>query len=670
MEGKLLKIRLKMITLFLIIILIPLIFLYAYLSNAAMKRVSDAQVQALKNINETKADYIADVIHNLSFNEKEFASSDYLKKYIERAKLTQDAEYYKQVSDAIRNTVKRNHLICDMFVTSNSGTVLAAYDAETIGTYCERYKELDSAADSNSGVSHIYGPTDSDSCSFYVVKRVYSGVSNQIGLVVERVDLTQICKSLSLTGYSNYASVLLVDSAGKYISSSVSYPKSLTAVAEYREIGDNIADAIPYYTTSSITQTLSAEYDGKTVIGTSIPEAGWSVVSYYDNVLASGNISADFKSAKFAVVIFCITTSALAILICITYTEPLNKMIRVINQKNKGDTTIRLELNTNDEFGEIGSAFNTMFDSIYESEQRYRTVVSMMDNVVFEINLKACTVYVSNNFNQKFSFRAQTDSISNSFLYKMKIHKDDIKRFNDDVEKILIYEGEKWEGEYRLKNIYGDFSWFRIQGRKFKDQSGTPSKIIGMIADIDREKKSTINLMQKANYDALTQLFNRASFLRSLDEEMRQSESRRSLDALMFIDLDDFKHFNDEYGHKCGDEVLKFVAESIKELTSDRGFGGRLGGDEFVMCLTNLKLIGDAGKVADDMIKTLNAGFKSETTGLHLNIHCSIGIAFFRENGSNPTELLESADTAMYKIKKSGKSNYAFADGVASSEET
>lgn len=191
-----------------------------------------------------------------------------------------------------------------------------------------------------------------------------------------------------------------------------------------------------------------------------------------------------------------------------------------------------------------------------------------------------------------------------------------------------------------------------------------------MIADIDREKKSTINLMQKANYDALTQLFNRASFLRSLDEEMRQSESRRSLDALMFIDLDDFKHFNDEYGHKCGDDVLKFVAESIKELTSDRGFGGRLGGDEFVMCLTNLKLIGDAGKVADDMIKTLNAGFKSESTGLQLNIHCSIGIAFFRENGSNPTELLESADTAMYKIKKSGKSNYAFADGVASSEET
>ena len=81
------KIRLKMISLFLIIILIPLIFLYVYLSKISMDQVSASQVQALKNINETKADYIADVIHNLSFNEKEFASSDYLKKYIERAEL-------------------------------------------------------------------------------------------------------------------------------------------------------------------------------------------------------------------------------------------------------------------------------------------------------------------------------------------------------------------------------------------------------------------------------------------------------------------------------------------------------------------------------------------------------------------------------------------------------
>ena len=189
-----------------------------------------------------------------------------------------------------------------------------------------------------------------------------------------------------------------------------------------------------------------------------------------------------------------------------------------------------------------------------------------------------------------------------------------------------------------------------------------------MLVDIDREKKSAITLIQKANYDQLTSLYNRATFLRTLDEEILLSYSRRSLDALMFIDLDDFKHFNDEYGHKCGDEVLVFVAETIKEITFDKGFGGRLGGDEFVMCLTNLKLIGDAGKAAGEIISILNEGFTSESTQLHLNIHCSIGIAFFRENGANSTELLEAADAAMYKIKKSGKSNYAFAGSNATEE--
>lgn len=96
------KIRLKMISLFLIIILIPLIFLYVYLSKISMDQVSASQVQALKNINETKADYIADVIHNLSFNEKEFASSDYLK-----------------------NTLKELSLLWMMIITGRSMTLYA-----------------------------------------------------------------------------------------------------------------------------------------------------------------------------------------------------------------------------------------------------------------------------------------------------------------------------------------------------------------------------------------------------------------------------------------------------------------------------------------------------------------------------------------------------------------
>lgn len=659
------KIRIKMIVLFILIILIPIIFLSSYISSLSVNKECSSQIYSLQNAVNDKAAYISEVIQNITGDEKVFTSSQLIKDCADGLYSGElSDEILDEINKEIRSTVQKSPYIHDMFIVNGSGIILAAFDKSTVGTVISNYSELDSAASENNGISPIHSPSSDTSCTFYAVKRIYAyGRKNSI-LVCQVIDMTEMEDLFMLSGYSNYASLLLIDSSGKYISGTVSIPKSLEMISEYRSIPEYLSDAIPYYSETNSNEILTAEYDEYTVMAKPVSAAGWSMAAIYNRSEARAYIRSAFIGGKAVTILLAVLSCAAAVAVCFRYTAPLDSIIRVINRKNNGDTNIRLELNTKDEFGEIGYAFNNMFDSIYESEQRYKTIVSMIDNIVFDINLKDFTVYVSSNFNQKFSFRAANDAINESFLYKMKVHKDDAKRFKDDVEKIVSSSGEKWKGEYRLKNIYGDFSWVRIQGKKFFDVKNNPTKIIGMMADIDREKRSTINLMQKANFDALTQLYNRASFLRTLDDEMKASEDRKSLDVLMFIDLDDFKHFNDEYGHKCGDEVLKFVAESIKEITSEKGFGGRLGGDEFVMCLTNLKLIGDAGKIAYELIKTLNDGFVSESTGLHFNIHCSIGIAFFRENGSNSTELLEAADTAMYKIKKSGKSNFAYADGI------
>jgi diguanylate cyclase (GGDEF)-like protein len=138
---------------------------------------------------------------------------------------------------------------------------------------------------------------------------------------------------------------------------------------------------------------------------------------------------------------------------------------------------------------------------------------------------------------------------------------------------------------------------------------------------------------------------------------------KKTLDAVMFIDLDDFKGFNDNFSHACGDEVLKFVADTLKEISFERGFAGRFGGDEFVLCLTGLTVFGDSGKVAQDVIDILGKGFDfdHEGTMTHHAVRCSIGIAFLRESGKTVDEILAAADVAMYDIKKKGKSNYAYA---------
>lgn len=655
------KLRLKLGAEIIAAAVIPLIIIYIISSSAFVSSMKEFQISTMRGTNADKSAFINEMLLGLTSNIKNIASDENIREFAESGS-TASAKY---ADDLISETVSKYDDITNMFILDNQGRVIAAYNEKDVGTEHSESKYFSEIASKNNGISRLYTPKAAEGGYFYIVRRIYSHKNQQIGLVCQEVTLTKIGSLLSLTGFSNYASILLIDSEGKYITSSLATPKALNTVSEYKKVGENLSQAIPYYGETTVTDTVSASYDHYSVCGNVIDAAGWSLVCVYNTNTSDASLLAIYSGVNFAIIVLVVLAAAAGVFISVQYTHPIRKIIRVISSLNHGETNVRLDLNSNDEFGEIGTAFNNVFDNMFESEQRYKTVVSMMDNVIFEINLKTYKIYVSSNFNQKFSFRAKDDSVSESFLYKMKVHKDDSKRYSDDLNAIVSSGGEKWEGEYRLKNIYGDFSWIRIRGRKFYDRNKSPAKIIGMLVDIDREKKSAINLMQKANFDALTQLYNRATFTRTLDEEIKQSTMRRSLDALMFIDLDDFKHFNDEFGHKYGDEVLKFVADTIKELTFDKGFGGRLGGDEFVMCLTKLTVIDDAGNIAADMIKILNEGFESESTGNHFNIHCSIGIAFFKESGETSKDIIEAADTAMYRIKKSGKSNYAYAGGFS-----
>jgi diguanylate cyclase (GGDEF)-like protein len=200
-----------------------------------------------------------------------------------------------------------------------------------------------------------------------------------------------------------------------------------------------------------------------------------------------------------------------------------------------------------------------------------------------------------------------------------------------------------------------------LKATKFFDRNENPSKIIGVIVDIDREKKSKMSLMLRASYDSLTQILNRETFIKQVAETIEQTSYRKELSAILFIDLDDFKHYNDTYDHDGGDEVLKFTADSLKEITFERGFAGRFGGDEFVACLTGLTLYQDAGNLAQELIDTMVKGFFCQKAGKVIEVHCSVGIAFLHESGKTAEEVIAAADGAMYNIKKHGKSAFAYA---------
>lgn len=364
------------------------------------------------------------------------------------------------------------------------------------------------------------------------------------------------------------------------------------------------------------------------------------------------------SSIVIAVVMLSILFIAGAIISAFWVTKPLKVIEETLEKVRRGDHEARIPTAvSNNEYGQMSRAFNNLLDEIVVSEDRYRTITEMSDNIIFEWNFKTNEVFFTNNFNKKFSYRAPSDHFGDSFLLKAKLHEDDVDRYKSDLEK--LGRGEEFKhNEYRMKNIYGDYIWVLIRTATLHDKDGNPLKIVGVILDIDRAKRSEQQLTARASFDALTELYNRETIESQIDNEINLSEARKSEMAVLFIDVDDFKHYNDQYSHATGDQVLKFVARTIKSVVNEFGFAGRYGGDEFIVCVRNAE-INDPTRVAQDVINKLDEGFDCD--GEHLTVSVSIGISVIRDDYNTRVEyLIGKADDAMYSVKKNGKSNYAF----------
>lgn len=350
------------------------------------------------------------------------------------------------------------------------------------------------------------------------------------------------------------------------------------------------------------------------------------------------------------------------VVLCIIYvnqfTKPITYIMLALKNKQQGDKFAEFSVNCNNEFADMNNAFNEMIEDLSEKEKTYRTVIEMNDNIIFEYSINDDIVRYSNNFKKFFSYRAKNEKYENSFIVNCQLHLDDISQYENFIKNAFTKKSSI-QGEFRFKTIYGDYMWFFIKATLLYDNKEKPYKIIGAMVDIDNAKKSKLKLLQRAEYDALTKLFNRETFEKQLANEYSLSRMRKQSYAVLFIDIDDFKHYNDAYGHACGDEVLKFIGSTIKKSIESRGFAGRYGGDEFVICICAQDKDEDIFDYCKELISALKDGFLSKVVVKNISINCSIGISFFSENGNNLETIVDEADEAMYKVKKHGKSNFA-----------
>lgn len=130
--------------------------------------------------------------------------------------------------------------------------------------------------------------------------------------------------------------------------------------------------------------------------------------------------------------------------------------------------------------------------------------------------------------------------------------------------------------------------------------------------------------------------------------------------AVLFIDVDDFKFINDRYGHNVGDEVIKYVSDTVKECVGKGGIAGRFGGDEFVLCVTDKEKVENVDDFSMSIIDALYSGYKCESAGVTLNINASIGIALVPDHGTAAENLVGAADGLCTSLRKTAKPTTIF----------
>ena len=188
--------------------------------------------------------------------------------------------------------------------------------------------------------------------------------------------------------------------------------------------------------------------------------------------------------------------------------------------------------------------------------------------------------------------------------------------------------------------------------------NGDRQEGVAFVLDLSPRKQAEERIRYMADHDALTGLPNRTLLQDRLKQAVAHAARSDSRVAVLFIDLDYFKHINDSLGHQVGDCLLCMVAERLQHCVREGDTVARLGGDEFVLTLPQLSDSTDAAVVAQKALTALAAPFLCEGHDLHVG--GSIGISLYPEDGHDVETLMRTADTAMYHAKEKGRGNYQF----------
>jgi diguanylate cyclase (GGDEF)-like protein/PAS domain S-box-containing protein len=231
------------------------------------------------------------------------------------------------------------------------------------------------------------------------------------------------------------------------------------------------------------------------------------------------------------------------------------------------------------------------------------------------------------------------------------------KLFFEKLWNTLLIQG-RWQGEIWNRRKNGEVYPQEITISAVYDDNDTIAYFVAVFTDVSEQRNTQAKLDKLSLHDPLTQLPNRAQFMSRIDNAIYYAKQDGTQLAVVFIDVDFFKHINDSLGHVAGDSILVELANRLSSILHPGAVLSRLGGDEFSM-LTNMASTDNLIAIVNRIFSVFEAPF-SCSNGQSIRLTASMGLALYPSDGQDNDGLLRNADAAMHRAKQDGRNNYAF----------
>jgi len=290
------------------------------------------------------------------------------------------------------------------------------------------------------------------------------------------------------------------------------------------------------------------------------------------------------------------------------------------------------------------------FEIIAHLNQKYQIAIESTNCAVWRLNTVSKRIEISsdilNILNQSFKENEDVNELVDELF--LPEEKDKLRQ-----EYCSYQQGLKSEFNIHvsLKNKDNNMKWILVRGKFVLDMASNEKMLHGIILDITKMEEQEKHIEYLASHDYLTNLANRVSFMRKLNEEIETGKSG----AIVLLDIDNFKAVNDTLGHIYGDRLLQEISRRLSSIDASKLFISRFGGDEFLIHILEEENL----EVIEQYIQMINKIFYEAFVIDHREnfVNVSMGITRYPCDSKDAEQLIMNADTAMYKVKHQGKNS-------------